>query len=63
LFWYFSGIAASEAVLQRRERRARFARAPALFSSPAGAAPSALGFPALHVGRPIGSFTDVRPVS
>jgi hypothetical protein len=31
LFWYFSGIAASEAVLQRRERRARLARAPALF--------------------------------
>jgi hypothetical protein len=66
LFWYFSGIAASEAVLQRRERRARFARAPALFASPADATPSAPGFPALRGGqalRPIGSFIDARPVS
>ena len=66
LFWYFSGIAASEAVRQRRERRARVAHAPALFASSADATPDAAGFAALRGGqplRPIGSFSDARPVS
>jgi hypothetical protein len=66
LFWYFSGIVASEAVLQRRERRARVARAPALFTPPADAAASATGFSGWRGEQPLrpnGSFSDARPVS
>jgi hypothetical protein len=55
LFWYFSGIAASEAVLQRRERRARFTRAPALFASPADAPQRAAAY------GPLGGGHALRP--
>jgi hypothetical protein len=58
LFWYFSGIAASEAVLRRRERRARQRRAPALFEL---AEPAAGSEAPVAVARPFGPFGPAEP--
>jgi hypothetical protein len=56
-FWYFSGIVASEAMLQRRERRARVTRAPALFISAERQADGA----ALGGGRPLPAARALAP--
>lgn len=61
LFWYVSGLAASEAVLQRSERRMR---APARFASPADASPPVPAFAPLGGAAPLAmdSFTSARSV-